>query len=49
MSHVKEEYVRWVDKAETDLSYPFAYNFILINTIDELKQSLNNDYQDMRL
>lgn len=49
MSQVKETYVPWVAKAEPDLSYPFAYNFVLINNIEELKQSLANDYQVMRV
>ena len=45
MSHVKEEYIPWVAKAEPDLSYPFAYNLVLVDTIDKLKETLNNDYQ----
>lgn len=43
MSHVKEEYVRWVPKAPIDDSYPIAYKFVLINSIEELKQSLSNN------
>ena len=46
MSQVKETYVPWIPKAEPDLSYPFAYNFVLINSIEELNQSLNIEYKD---
>ena len=49
MSQVKETYIPWIPKAEPDLSYPIAYNFVLIDTIDKLKESLNNNYQAMRI
>ena len=49
MSQVKDTYIPWVPKAEPDLSYPFAYNLVLIDTIEKLKESLNNSYQVMRI
>ena len=49
MSHIKEEYIRWVQKAPIDDTYPMAYKFILINTIEDLRKTLDNNSQVMRI
>ena len=49
MSHVKDEYIRWVPKAPIDDTYPMAYKFILINTIEDLRKVLDNDSKVMRI
>lgn len=49
MSHVKETYSPWVPKAPIDDTYPMAYKFILINTIEDLRKVLDNNSQVMRI
>ena len=39
---VKEEYQRWIPPHPISNDYPNKYNLILINTLDELKESLKN-------
>ena len=39
----EEKYERWVPQAPISNSYPSAYNFYLIDSIDKLKEVLNND------
>lgn len=43
MSHVQDTYIRYVPKAPVDDTYPFAYNFVLVDTIEKLKETLKND------
>ena len=42
MSHVQDTYIRYVPKAPVDDTYPFAYNFVLVDTIEKLKETLKN-------
>ena len=43
----KKKYERWIKPAQPSTLYPFAYNFILINTIDELKSVLKQPFRTM--
>ena len=39
----QEEYERWIPQAPINSAYPNAYNFYLIESIEKLKEVLNND------
>lgn len=47
MSKVDTKYVPWVEKAKASELFPFAYNLKLINSINELKEILNQEYTVM--
>ena len=40
----KSQYRRWIEPAKPSSLYPFAYNFVLIKSIEELKQVLNQNF-----
>ena len=43
----KQQYERWIKPAPPSTLYPLAYRFVLINTIDELKEILKQPFKNI--
>ena len=40
----KAQYERWIKPAQPSTLYPFAYNFILVNSIEQLRDILSQNF-----
>ena len=40
----KQQYQRWIKPAQPSQLYPFAYNFVLVKSLDELKEILSRPF-----
>ena len=41
----KQKYQRWIQPTPPSTLYPFAYNFVLVNSIEQLKEILRTPFK----